>query len=364
MSGTDRGAELRRALAVEWRLLGSELVLLSQAISDRLGVNGTDLRCLAILSSAGPMTAGELAERTALTTGAVTGVIDRLERAALATRERDPHDRRRVIVRALSEGDLQRRAPELDAIFGSAALGGADAGAAYTDDQLELVIDFFRRAHPMIQSQITATRQGAAADGDLSAPLGDTAAGRLVFSRGLSQVTIDAGAGPGELYRAHLEGPAPEIRVDGGTVTVRYRRFGLLDWRGGTSRFSLTPSIPWDLEVLGGASRWTADLRQLQLRSFLLRGGMSEVELDLAAPVGTVPLRITGGISRLTVRRPAGSALILLVRGGLSRLAMDGQEFGAIGGQLRLESREHREGGDHFALEITGGASRLTIETR
>ncbi len=359
----DRRAELDRDLAREWRRAGSGLVLLTQAVSDRLGVNSTDLQCLSILTASGAMTAGELAERSALTTGAVTGVIDRLEQASLVTRERDPQDRRRVIVQPLSDDDLRRRAPELDAIFGTVAL--SRAGAAYTNDQLELVIDFLRRSVPVIHNQIAAARQGAGAAGDISAPLGDTAAGRLVFSRGVSHVAIDAAAnGTGELYRAHFEATVPEIRVEDGTVTVRYRGFGLFEGRPRGSRFSLNPDIPWDVEVRGGVASCTADLRQLRLASFEVKGGISEMEIDLAAPVGRVPLRIIGGLSKLTVWRPSGSALSLQVRGGLSKLAMDGQEFGAIGGPLRLDSRELREGGDHYALEITGGASRLTIGTR
>jgi hypothetical protein len=180
----------------------------------------------------------------------------------------------------------------------------------------------------------------------------------------VSHLGIDAGAGPGELYRAHFEGTVPEIRVEEGTVTVRYRRFALFEGRARASRFSLNPTIPWDLEIRGGISGCTADLRELRLRSVDVRGGMSEVELDLGAPTGSVPLRVIGGLSKLTVRRPAGAALTLQVRGGISRLAMDGQEFGAIGGQVRLQSREYQDSGDHYALEITGGASRLTVETR
>jgi len=364
MPGSARRRELERQLAQEWRRLGSDLVLLTQAISDRLGVNATDLQCLGILTAAGAMTAGELAERAALTTGAITGVVDRLEQAGLVTRTRDPVDRRRVIVGAVPEDDIRRRAPELDAILGSVALGGAHAGAGYTDDQLELVIDFLRRSHPVIHNQIAATRQGADAAGGTSAPLGATTAGRLVFSAGASHVGIDAGARPEDLFDASFDGTVPEIRVQDGTVTVRYRHFALFEGRQRASRFSLNPTIPWDLEVRGGVSHCTADLRGLRLRALEVRGGMSEVELDLPAPVGMVPLRLVGGLSRLTVRRPAGSALTLSVRGGISRLAMDGHEFGAVGGQLRLESRDLREDGDHYALEITGGASRLTIETR
>jgi DNA-binding MarR family transcriptional regulator len=364
MPHQDRRAELHRELAREWRLLGSELVLLTQAVSDRLGVNGTDLQCLGILTSAGAMTAGELAERTGLTTGAVTGVVDRLEQAGLVSRDRDPADRRRVIVRPLSDEDLRRRAPELDAVYGAVAQGGAHADAAYTDDQLELVIDFLRRTHPVIHNQIAAVRQGGGTAGDQSAPLAGVTAGHLVFTAGVSQLALDAEAGADELYRAHFEGTVPEVRVEGGTVTVRYRRFSLFEGRSRGSRFGLNPSIPWEVEIRGGAASCTADLRELRLRGLEVKGGASAVEIDLGAPTGTVPLRLIGGASRFTVRRPAGTALTLAVRGGVSRLSMDGQEFGAIGGQVRLQSREYREGGDHYVLELTGGASRLSVETR
>lgn len=62
----------------------------------RLGVNRTDLHCLNAIENAGGLTAGELATAVGLTTGAVTGVIDRLERRGLARRTPDPADRRRV----------------------------------------------------------------------------------------------------------------------------------------------------------------------------------------------------------------------------------------------------------------------------
>ncbi len=364
MQGPDQHADLHRELALELRLLGSELVLLTQAISDRLGVNGTDLQCLGVLTSAGAMTAGELAERTGLTTGAVTGVIDRLEAASLVLRERDLADRRRVIVHPLSDDDLRQRAPEFDAIFGAIARGAAHAGADLTDDQLRLVIDILRRSHPVIHNQIASVRQGGGAAGDVSAPLAGATAGRLVFSVGVAHLTVDAGAGADELYCAHFEGTVPEIRVENGTVNVRYRRFSLFEGRPKASRFGINPGIPWEIEIRGGAAHCAADLRDVRVRGIEIKGGGSEVELELGAPTGLVPIRLIGGASKLTVRRPKDTALSLRVRGGVSRLLMDTQEFGAIGGQVALQSREYTEGGDHYALELTGGASRLTVETR
>jgi DNA-binding MarR family transcriptional regulator len=67
-----------------------------QAMSDHFGINRTDARCIDLIDQAGGMTAGELARAAGLTSGAVTAVIDRLERSGLARRVRDEDDRRRV----------------------------------------------------------------------------------------------------------------------------------------------------------------------------------------------------------------------------------------------------------------------------
>ena len=82
------------------RELSTAVVMFHEAVGAHLGVSAGDQRALALIGSHGPMAAGELAERTGLTPGAVTGMIDRLERAGLARRETDPADRRRVLVQA------------------------------------------------------------------------------------------------------------------------------------------------------------------------------------------------------------------------------------------------------------------------
>ena len=70
-------------------------------------MNLTDLQCVAILTSTGPITAGQLAETMGLTTGAVTGVINRMERAGYVRREKDPRDGRRVVIQPVPE-ELER----------------------------------------------------------------------------------------------------------------------------------------------------------------------------------------------------------------------------------------------------------------
>jgi DNA-binding MarR family transcriptional regulator len=76
----------------------AEVCLRDHVASQRLGLGGTDSRFLTLLDVYGPLTPGRLAQLTGLTTGSVTGVIDRLERAGFVSRERDDADRRKVRV--------------------------------------------------------------------------------------------------------------------------------------------------------------------------------------------------------------------------------------------------------------------------
>src|SRR5262249_55202435 len=113
-----------------------------QAIADRLGLNITDHKCAGILCATGPIPAGALAERTGLTTGAITGVIDRLEKAGYARRVKDPDDRRRVIIEPLPQRIMGRMAP----LFESMANAMGDLCSGYSDKELELIRAFTVRA--------------------------------------------------------------------------------------------------------------------------------------------------------------------------------------------------------------------------
>lgn len=73
-------------------------IIMHEAIAGKAGLSGTDHKYLGILIRNGAMTAGELSKLTGLTTGAVTGVIDRLEKKDLAKREFDKDDRRKIII--------------------------------------------------------------------------------------------------------------------------------------------------------------------------------------------------------------------------------------------------------------------------
>ncbi len=108
------------------------------AVAAKAGINATDLKVLSILSRQGPLSAGRIAELTDLTTGAITFMLDRLEKAGYARRMRHPIDRRVVLIELIPE-PLQRATGNYFARMSQAT---ADAVKDYTDEQLELVVDF------------------------------------------------------------------------------------------------------------------------------------------------------------------------------------------------------------------------------
>jgi hypothetical protein len=205
---------------------------------------------------------------------------------------------------------------------------------------------------------------------DSAAPLGSVSHGRLVFMRGASLVSVEASRALPDLYRAHFEGPAPRIAVRDGSVSVQHRRLALAEWARyallwgrDTAEIILNATIPWQIEIRGGVSKFKADLREARLTSIEVRGGANELEVLLPLPAGVVPLRVGGGASNVILRRPVGTAVGIQVRGGASKLIFDEQYFGAIGGGVRLATTGHTHAADRYDIAVAGGASRLTVET-
>jgi DNA-binding MarR family transcriptional regulator len=153
----DRG-ELMAALERALRNVSGQAVLHSEAMAERLGINSTDLECLDIIILQGPVSAGELARASGLTSGAITGVIDRLHRAGLAKREPDPQDRRKVLVR-VPPAVLQRILP-IGEPMGRAAQAIL---SSYDDQQLALILDFLVRSHESAVAVTTKMRAETAA---------------------------------------------------------------------------------------------------------------------------------------------------------------------------------------------------------
>jgi DNA-binding MarR family transcriptional regulator len=106
------------------------------AAAEYFGVNRTAMRCLEVLDRAGQLTAGDIARETGLTSGAVTALLDRLERIGYVARLRDPADRRRVLVQMTD----QARGVVAD-VYGPLISAMAEL-ERYSDDELRLIHDF------------------------------------------------------------------------------------------------------------------------------------------------------------------------------------------------------------------------------
>jgi DNA-binding MarR family transcriptional regulator len=151
-------ADLEVAFLAAMRQTGALMQLMTQAAADRVGINATDMQCLNILSFQGQMTAGELAKATGLTTASITGVVDRLEEAGFVTRERDPHDRRRVVVKLV----LERALRDVAGVFLPLLRSWREMAARYSDDELRLIVDYYTRMESILREHLDRLREPAA----------------------------------------------------------------------------------------------------------------------------------------------------------------------------------------------------------
>ncbi|MFF7970403.1 MarR family transcriptional regulator [Streptomyces sp. NPDC007905] len=143
MDGTPRPpATPAQALSAMDHLIAAHLIG-QQELARRLGLNVTDLTCFAFVLEAGDdlLTAGDLAARAHVTTGAVTGILNRLERAGYVTRRPDPTDRRRVRVAAVPAAVTR-----VEAVYAGHYRRLTALFADYSAEELAVVTDWFTRA--------------------------------------------------------------------------------------------------------------------------------------------------------------------------------------------------------------------------
>lgn len=125
--------------------MGSFDALFSQAVGERVGMHSTDIETMDLLNTLGPMTAGQLSDRTGLTSGATTRLIDRLERAGYVRRCADEADRRCVIIEPVPE-NLEK----LGALFAPLADGMTELASRLADEDLDRITEFMRQSNELV----------------------------------------------------------------------------------------------------------------------------------------------------------------------------------------------------------------------
>jgi len=353
-------AELLGALARELRQFNALGASFFRAAAGQIGMTVTDLQVMDLLESVGPMTAGQLAELTGLTTGAITGMLNRLEEAGRVRRERDPDDGRRVIVQLEADRDDRH---ESGPMFASLGKAWEELASHYDDAQIAFLLEFLKRSNALFGQEIVRLREAPEGErGTFSAPLGDLTSGRLVIPAGIFQLTVRAEDGMDGLYRARFEGPVPDVKAKDGVVTIRYpRRLWVLSGGQGSAEVTLNAAIPWSIMIQGGVSMITAELGGLDLVELEVKGGMSMVRLELPVPSGVVPIRISGGASDIALRRPAGVPARAHLKGWVSQFIFDEQTFSNMGSDVRLQSPGYEATDRRYDIEVSSSASMVAI---
>jgi len=356
-----------------------------EAVADRLGLNPTDLRVLDLVVAEPGLTPGRLVELSGLTSGAITGVLDRLEAAGYVERRPDPDDRRSVGVQPVADrlADLEAaRGPlrgELDRLL-----------AGFRPEERAAIVGFLGSAGDLAATEsarLRATTRGGFVAGEYLAPLASADRGRLVYASGAPRLSMNLApfgpeaaarvivetsasrlgfvgtAAPDTLLRASFDGPRPDVQASGGSATIRYRRRAGAAFSSRAARVALNPTIPWSIELEGGLTDLTGSLAGVALARLEVDGGANHVDLELPRPTATSIVSIRGVVSSARFRRPAGVPVALRVDGGISHLRLDGERFERLAGERRFTSEAFAGSEARYEIELLGGASDLRIGT-
>lgn len=192
---------------------------------------------------------------------------------------------------------------------------------------------------------------------------------RLALTSGMAHGRIVIDPAARDLIAVQCgDGPAPRLRVAAGELALSWpHSFG--DWlRSLVEPYDrniaivIHPAVEWSLAIRGGLSDFEIDLSAGNVARIDIHGGCADVRLGLPLPKTAVPIRVAGGVSKVTVERPAEAGVALATSGGMAKLRLDDQRFDAIGGAARLETRNLVPGAPRYDLQISGGAAHLAID--
>lgn len=130
---------------------GTLTVLHTNAVANRVGLSATEFESMDLINRCQPISAGKLAFKCGLTTGAITGIIDRLERAGFVRRRHDPRDRRRVLLEPIADTEKLQRIHELYQPISEAF---EELANQYTEEQLQFLVDIHDKMNTITEKLI------------------------------------------------------------------------------------------------------------------------------------------------------------------------------------------------------------------
>lgn len=139
--------QIIKNLLEELRYNSTAMILFHQAMSTKLGLHPTDHKCLDLILKYQPLTAGRLSELSGLTTGAITGVLNRLEKIGYIQRIKDPLDRRRIFIHP----DQKKAEENIAPLFQAFGQEMNQLFSHYNDQELQNTLDLIRRCNNILK---------------------------------------------------------------------------------------------------------------------------------------------------------------------------------------------------------------------
>jgi hypothetical protein len=208
---------------------------------------------------------------------------------------------------------------------------------------------------------------------DFKASVGSLEKAELSLEFGATALDVNTESLADDLFRAHFQyspgEPAPTGTVDRETGTVTLRQnphmnpFAISGSRHDRVAVRLNDRVTWKVRISGGASQMGLNLSTGRVSGVEISGGASQMDLTLPAPHGTVRVAISGGASQMHIRCASGTPARITVTGGVGTLQVnDSRQTGV--GQLTLATPGYESTADRYDIQITGGASAVTLDTR
>jgi len=132
------------------RELATAVITFHESVARKLGMSAAESRCLGVLNDLEVATPGQLAQATGLTTGAITGIVDRLEKAGYASREPNPNDRRSLLIRIRQPEKIEQI---MRPIYGSLSQAMTQMSGDYTPEQLEIINRYLSQTIDVLQTE-------------------------------------------------------------------------------------------------------------------------------------------------------------------------------------------------------------------
>lgn len=195
--------------------------------------------------------------------------------------------------------------------------------------------------------------------GGVSGPRNGLQTGNLQLSAGAGEITVQAASLGSTLYRVTSEGgTAPVVRFDSPTLDVRSPNGSHEAPRRLT--VTLNQDVRWTLRLNGGSTREIVDVHSGDVASVAMSAGANQMQLDLGAPRGQIPVNFTGGANEVVLRIPNGASASLRIQGAANSVSVNGQSRGRVAGGATFQVGA--DPSNLYRFDMTAGLNTLSLQ--